>query len=107
MSLHKDAVNSLAAAGIFNVDLESPKYADFVATRLSGKERSYTPDDPYVQEVVEYSRRPEVIDEAVNLIGGFGSEVGRKYHKKELRFDVEPLKEDLKRTFGKKHMRGT
>ena len=102
MGLHKDAVNALAAAGFVGVDPESDRYADFVAIRIAGdRQQSVLPDDPYVQEIVEYSRRPEVIDEAVDLIGSFGSAIAKRKYGHEISFDMEPTKRDLKRTFGR------
>ncbi len=101
MSLYKDAVNALAAAGFVGVDVESEEYADFVASRVAGqRQQSVMSDDPYVQEIVEYSRRPEVIDAAVDLVSDMGSAIAQRKYGRKIVFDGGPMKEDLKRRFG-------
>ncbi|KKK79376.1 hypothetical protein LCGC14_2834110, partial [marine sediment metagenome] len=78
------------------------EYADFIALRIAGMQRrSVLPNDPYVLEVVEYSRRPEVIDEAVDLVTDLGSAIARRKYGREITFRGEPMKRDLERTFGK------
>ena len=102
MNLRGDAISALTVAGFVGVDLDSPKYLDFVATHLSSKYgRGLSIDDPYVGEVVDYSRRPDVIDAAVDNVGKIGTEIGRQKYGRDIHFNVDPVKEDLKHTFGR------